>query len=138
MTFLLDNSAERKQVLAGSEGRSTNQLREVSTRAIRNPSNSAMAEAESIADGAGGATVDKDQVLADFRNLIRTMKDTQPHVICPYCHGVGKDAENSKKKCAQCKGAMYLDKIQFKNCPEDIKKTVPGYTEKAGKAGKED
>lgn len=91
--------------------------------------NKVKASAEAFADGAGGATCEKKEVLSGITAIVRNLKNSQPHVVCPYCSGTGKDPENSRKKCANCKGATYLDKIQFGQIPEEIRAKIPGAAE---------
>lgn len=90
------------------------------------------ADFEAYADTNGGKLCNKDETLAAYRALIRSIKDTQPHVECPYCSGTGKNPDDPKKRCGHCKGVKYLDKLQWKVVPQELKDTIPDNT-KGGK-----
>jgi len=76
-------------------------------------------EAESEKPGAKNLSIQT--VKADANNVVRHLEDHQPHAQCPYCSGTGKDADNPQKKCGQCKGRKFLDRIQWKQVPAELR-----------------
>lgn len=73
------------------------------------------------AEKPGAKNLSMQTVKADANNVIRHLEDHQPHAQCPYCSGTGKDGENPHKKCGQCKGRKFLDKIQWKQVPAELR-----------------
>lgn len=81
----------------------------------------AINELEEVKDDAGAKNMSFQTFKSDANNAIRHLEDHQPHAQCPYCSGTGKDAENNAKKCGHCKGRKWLDKVQWKQVPPELR-----------------
>ena len=83
-----------------------------------------VAELESACEGDGGKNVSYQTIKAEAGNVVRHLEDHMPHAPCPYCSGTGKSAQagEEKKKCPECKGRKWFDRIQWKAVPEDLRK----------------
>lgn len=92
-------------------------------KAAKKAITSAVTSVDEAADQAGAKNVSFQTFKADANNAIRHLEDHQPHAPCPYCSGTGKagDAENPNKKCGNCKGRKFLDRIQWKQVPGELR-----------------
>lgn len=83
----------------------------------------AVEEIEEAAEQPGGKNVSVQSVKADANNVVRHLEDHQPHAPCPYCSGTGKagDPENPNKKCGNCKGRKFLDRLQWNEVPLELR-----------------
>lgn len=86
---------------------------------------------DNYARGDGGSWCKQDETVADFLSLMNRIRKTQPYCICPYCDGVGKLEREDKKtgekklaKCGQCNGAKFMDELQYKVLPAELKEKV--------------
>lgn len=103
--------------------------------------NTLIAEIESDCDAAGGKMFSLQAMKADLSNCRRHLEDHQPHSPCPYCSGTGRDPEqppDGRKKCNKCKGRKWLDKLQWKEVPEELRAMFEGRTVPTPKADPED
>jgi hypothetical protein len=92
-------------------------------KTARKAINKALEDVKDAADGPGARNVSLQTVRADANNMVRHLDDHQPHAPCPYCSGTGKagDAEQPDKKCGHCKGRRYLDRLQWKEVPAELR-----------------
>lgn len=61
------------------------------------------------------AMVTMQQFDEGIGNARRVLAQCYPHVVCPYCGGT------HSKKCRGCRGSGFLDKVQYRNVPEELK-----------------
>jgi hypothetical protein len=76
-----------------------------------------------ICGTAGGATVPQKEMLAELQHSIKALGDYMPHVPCCWCSGTGVSQEDSGQPCGHCKATLYLDKIQYRLVPDDLRPT---------------
>lgn len=95
--------------------------------------NRALADMEAYAEMKGGKLLDGEAAKAGVRSVIRDIKSTQPHVECPYCTGTGKNPDDPKRRCGHCKGAKFLNLLQWKLVPDEMKSVIPDNTKKTAK-----
>lgn len=77
-----------------------------------------VAEVDILCDADGGQHIPKQEITAEIVNAAKLLAASQPHKVCPYCKGDGKI---DKKKCGQCKGLKWMDKLQWKLVPDALK-----------------
>lgn len=72
-----------------------------------------MTTIEQLGDGPGGEWLHQSENLALVRQIRKTLKESQPHAVCPKCHGNGSDPENSSRPCPLCKRSKYVSKLLY-------------------------
>ena len=80
-------------------------------------------EVEEVADQPGGKNISFQTVKSDVNNAVRHLEDHQPHAPCPYCSATGKagDPDKPNAKCPKCKGRKWLDRLQWKEVPPELR-----------------
>jgi hypothetical protein len=106
-------------------------------KAAKKAVGTAVSAIEADNDGPGASNVSFQSVKADANNFIRHLEDHQPHAPCPYCMGTGKagDPDQPHKRCGECKGKRFLDRLQWKQVPEELRAL---FEKKPGKGGDDD
>ncbi len=84
-------------------------------------------EIERMAGDGGGDYLRASELKADFRNLRRSILESQPFAMCPTCRG----AKSTLAKCPVCKGIGYLDKLQWRLFAKENGKAAPLEEEEA-------
>lgn len=92
-------------------------------KAAKKSVNVALDAVDGAGDGAGAKNISIQTLKSDANNFIRHMEDHQPHAPCPYCSGTGKagDPDNPQKRCGECKGRRFLDRLQWKQVPPELR-----------------
>lgn len=98
-------------------------------RLLRKELQICLAKAQEIAEGPGGFNMSWQNLKSDLNNVRRHLEDHQPHAVCPYCDGTGSvtdEATGEKKTDPKCDGKKYLDRVQWKEVPTEIKAIFEG------------
>jgi hypothetical protein len=98
------------------------ELREV-VKSVKKKIKSGLDEIDEVSEKSGAKNISMQTVKADVNNIIRHLEDHMPHAPCPYCSGTGKDPEGDSpnKRCGNCKGKKFLDRIQWKQVPDELR-----------------
>ena len=72
-----------------------------------------LTDIEQLGDGPGGEWLHQSENLSLIRQLRKTLKESQPHAVCPKCHGNGNDPDNASRPCPLCKRSKYVSKLLY-------------------------
>lgn len=100
-------------------------------RAHRKVLNTLIASIEADCEAPGGKMFSLQAMKSDLSNCRRHLEDHQPHAPCPYCSGTGRDPEqppDGRKKCNKCKGRKWMDRLQWKEVPAELRAIFEGRT----------
>lgn len=62
--------------------------------------------------------INKVQAQNDLKNFKNLIQFAQPHAICPYCKGTGKDKGGG---CTACKGTCWVVETAYKAAPTELR-----------------
>jgi hypothetical protein len=82
-------------------------------------------DAQAVCDGPGGRLMVFSAIKTDVNNARAHLDQHQPHIVCPVCAGSGERYGGMPgEKCPTCAGVRYLDKLQYDELPENVRKQI--------------